>query len=298
MPNIKEVVNQINSVTSTQQITKAMKMVAAARLNKVQQQVLQMRLYAEKLIAMLKNVTASTDQQLAQRYLEERPAKNLLLVVMTSDRGLCGSFNTKVLRKTLNYIQPLAYGLAPEQITILPIGRKAFSFFEKRTWRLIPDYVALSHHLAFDHASPVADFLMDSFLQHTYDQIVLVYNAFQSAATQVPIVEQFLPIIRPATDTANQEAQNDYIYEPSKAALMEALVPSVLQIQFYKAQLESNASEHGARMTTMSKATDNAEELLKTLKLTYNRTRQAAITREISEIVAGAGALAVWRITP
>ncbi len=293
MPNIKEVVNQINSVTSTQQITKAMKMVAAARLNKVQQQVLQMRLYAEKLIAMLKNVTASTDQQLAQRYLEERPAKNLLLVVMTSDRGLCGSFNTKVLRKTLNYIQPLAYGLAPEQITILPIGRKAFSFFEKRTWRLIPDYVALSHHLAFDHASPVADFLMDSFLQHTYDQIVLVYNAFQSAATQVPIVEQFLPIIRPATDTANQEAQNDYIYEPSKAALMEALVPSVLQIQFYKAQLESNASEHGARMTTMSKATDNAEELLKTLKLTYNRTRQAAITREISEIVAGAGALAV-----
>ncbi|HAN49552.1 MAG TPA: ATP synthase F1 subunit gamma [Amoebophilaceae bacterium] len=293
MPNIKEVVNQINSVTSTQQITKAMKMVAAARLNKVQQQVLQMRLYAEKLIAMLKNVTASTDQQLAQRYLEERPAKNLLLVVMTSDRGLCGSFNTKVLRKTLNYIQPLAYGLAPEQITILPIGRKAFSFFEKRTWRLIPDYVALSHHLAFDHASPVADFLTDSFLRHTYDQIVLVYNAFQSAATQVPIVEQFLPIIRPATDTANQEAQNDYIYEPSKAALMEALVPSVLQIQFYKAQLESNASEHGARMTTMSKATDNAEELLKTLKLTYNRTRQAAITREISEIVAGAGALAV-----
>ncbi len=293
MPNIKEVVNQINSVTSTQQITKAMKMVAAARLNKVQQQVLQMRLYAEKLIAMLKNVTASTDQQLAQRYLEERPAKNLLLVVMTSDRGLCGSFNTKVLRKTLNCIQTSAYSLAPEQITILPIGRKAFSFFEKRTWRLIPDYVALSHHLAFDHASPVADFLMDSFLQHTYDQIVLVYNAFQSAATQVPIVEQFLPIIRPATDTANQEAQNDYIYEPSKAALMEALVPSVLQIQFYKAQLESNASEHGARMTTMSKATDNAEELLKTLKLTYNRTRQAAITREISEIVAGAGALAV-----
>jgi F-type H+-transporting ATPase subunit gamma len=292
MPNIKEVVNRINSVTSTQQITKAMKMVAAARLNKVQQQVLQVRPYVEKLTAMLENITASTGQQLAQRYLEERPVKNLLLVVMTSDRGLCGSFNTKVLRKTLNYIQASADSLTPAQITVLPIGRKAFSFFKKRTWRLIPDYVALSHHLAFGHASPVADFLTDAFLRHTYDQVVLAYNSFQSAATQVPIVERFLPIIRPAADATNQEAQSDYIYEPSKAALMEALVPSVLQIQFYKAQLESSASEHGARMTTMSKATDNAEELLKALKLTYNRTRQAVITREISEIVAGADSLA------
>ncbi|MFM2428613.1 MAG: hypothetical protein RL012_497 [Bacteroidota bacterium] len=293
MSSIKEVANRINSVTSTQQITKAMKMVAAARLNKVQQQVLQMRSYAEKLAAMLENVTASTDQQLAQRYLEERPIKNLLLVVMTSDRGLCGSFNNKVLKKSLGYIQASAHDWVLEQITVLPIGRKAFSFFEKRIWRFIPDYVALSHHLAFDHASPVADFLTDAFLQHTYDQVVLVYNSFQSAAIQLPIVEQFLPIMRPTAGTANQEAQSDYIYEPSKAALMEALVPSVLQVQFYKAQLESNASEHGARMTTMSKATDNAEELLKMLRLTYNRTRQAAITREISEIVAGADSLAV-----
>lgn len=292
MPNIKEVVNRINSITSTQQITQAMKMVAAARLNKVQQQVLQMRPYAAKLTAMLENVTASTDLQLAQRYLEERPVKNLLLVVMTSDRGLCGSFNTKVLRKTLNYIQASAHSLTPAHITVLTIGRKAFSFFEKKVFRLIPDYVDLAHHLTFDHASPVADFLTDAFLQHTYDQVVLVYNAFQSAANQVPIVEQFLPIMRPATHTDHQEAHIDYIYEPSKAALMEVLVPRVLQIQFYKAQLESNASEHGARMTTMSKATDNAEEMLKRLQLTYNRTRQAAITREISEIVAGAEALA------
>jgi F-type H+-transporting ATPase subunit gamma len=176
---------------------------------------------------------------------------------------------------------------------VLPIGRKAFSFFEKKAFRLIPDYVDFFHHLAFDHASPVADFLTDAFLQHTYNRVVLVYNAFQSAATQVPIAEQFLPIMRPITYTTQREAHTDYIYEPSKAALMEALVPSVLQIQFYKAQLESNASEHGARMTTMSKATDNAEELLKRLQLTYNRTRQAVITREISEIVAGAEALAV-----
>jgi F-type H+-transporting ATPase subunit gamma len=293
MPNIKEVVNRIDSITSTQQITKAMKMVASARLGKVQQQVLKMRPYAEKLTAMLENVTASTDQQLAQRYLENRPVKNLLLVVMTSDKGLCGSFNTKVLKETLNYIQTSAYGLDPAQITILPIGRKALSFFEKRAFNLIADHVALSHHLAFAHASPVADFLTDAFFQHTYDQIVLVYNAFQSAATQVPIVERFLPIMRPATHPANQKVYIDYIYEPSKAVLMETLVPRALQIQFYKAQLESNASEHGARMTTMSKATDNAEELLTMLQLTYNRTRQAAITREIAEIVAGAEALLV-----
>jgi F-type H+-transporting ATPase subunit gamma len=293
MPSIKEVVNRINSVTSTQQITKAMKMVAAAKLGKVQQQLLQVRPYAEKLTAMLENVTTSTDQLFAQCYLEERPVKNLLLVVMTSDRGLCGSFNTKVLRKTLNYIQTEAYRLAPAQITILPIGSKALSFFRKIAWPLIPDHVALSHHLAFDHASPVANFLTNSFLQRTYDQIVWVYNTFQSAATQVPIVEQFLPIIRRAADTSHQAAQINWIYEPSKAAFVEVLVPHVLQIQFYKALLTSNVSEHGARMTTMSKATDNAEELLKVMHLAYNRTRQAAITREISEIVAGAGALAV-----
>ncbi len=294
MASIKDVVNRINSITSTQQITKAMKMVAAAKLNKVQQQILQMRPYAEKLTAMLENVTASTDQQFAQHYLEERPVKNLLLVVMTSDRGLCGSFNTKVLRKTLNYIHTEAYGLASAQITMLPIGSKALVFLGKSAWRLIPDHVTLSHHLTFNDTSPVAAFLTNAFLQHTYDQVVLVYNTFQSAATQVPIVEQFLPMIRPAADTSsNQAAQIDYIYEPSKAAYVEALVPHVLQIQFYKALLASNASEHGARMTTMSKATDNAGELLKLMHLTYNRTRQAAITREISEIVAGAGSLAV-----
>jgi F-type H+-transporting ATPase subunit gamma len=294
MLNIKEVVTRINSITSTQQITKAMKMVAAAKLSKLQQQVLQMRPYAEKLATILENVTTSTDQQLAQRYLEERTVQNLLLVVMTADKGLCGSFSIKVLKKTLNYIQVSACDLAPAQITVLPIGKKALSFFEKRAFKLIQDHVVLSNHLDFDHASLAANFLTDAFLQRTYDQVVLVYNAFQSAATQVPVVEQFLPIVRPATThLTNQEARVDYIYEPSRAVLMETLVPRVLQIQFYKAQLESNASEHGARMTTMSKATDNAGELLKMLQLTYNRTRQAAITREISEIAAGAEALAV-----
>ncbi|MEM9416952.1 MAG: ATP synthase F1 subunit gamma [Bacteroidota bacterium] len=293
MPSIKEVANRINAVTSTQQLTQAMKVVAAAKLNKVQQQVLQMRPYAEKLTAILNNVTASSSRQFAQQYQEERPLAQLLVVVMTSDRGLCGSFNANVLKKAFNYVQEKANRLPQTQITILPIGKKALAFFQKRGLNLIPDYVDLSHHLDFDHVGAVAALLTKAFLQHTYDQVLLFYNEFQTAASQTPIVEQWLPLAQVvSTDTPGQQALIDYIYEPSKAKLMEALVPHVLQIQFYKALLESNTSEHGARLTTMSKATDNAEELLKNLRLTYNRTRQAVITREISEIVAGADALA------
>lgn len=292
MPNIKEVANRINAVTSTQQLTQAMKMVAVAKLNKVQQQVLQMRPYAEKLTTILNNVTAGSSQQFAQQYQAERPLDHLLVVVMTSDRGLCGSFNANVLKKAFSYIQETANSLSQTQITILPIGKKALAFFEKKRLNLITDYVDLSHHLDFDHVGTVATALTDAFLQHTYDQVLLFYNEFQTAASQVPTLEQFLPLSRDTDETAEKEPSVDYIYEPSKAALMEALVPRALQIQFYKALLESNASEHGARLTTMSKATDNADELLKDLRITYNRTRQAVITREISEIVAGADALA------
>jgi len=293
MSSIKEITHRIASVTATQQITKAMKMVAAARLSKVQQQIMYMRPYAEKLTAMLENVVASTDQPLAQKYLEERSIKHLLLVVMASDKGLCGSFNTKSSKKMLTYVQTSVKNLSPAQITVLPIGRKAFSFFQKHTFILISNYVDLSKNLAFERASPVANHLIDAFLQRTYDQIVLVYNAFQSAATQLPAVEQFLPVVQPLLSTTYQKTHVGYIFEPSQVSLLEMLIPRVLQTQFYKAQLESNASEHGARMTTMSKATDNAEELLQTLRLTYNRTRQAAITQEISEIVAGADGLTV-----
>ena len=292
MPNIKEVVNRIHSITSMQQITKAMKMVAAAKLNKVQQQVLQMRPYAEKLNNILDNVTMSTHQQPVRHYQEERPRENLLFVVMTSDRGLCGAFNTNVLKKAFSHIQELTNSLPQAQITILPIGKKALTFFQKKGLNLIKDYVNLSHYLDFDHTGPVAAELTGAFLQHTYDQILLVYNKFQSATTQVATIEQLLPISKSTPDNFEPEAAVAYIYEPSKAVLIETLVPHALQIQFYKALLESNASEHGARLTTMSKATDNAEGLLKNLRLTYNRTRQAVITREISEIVAGADALA------
>ena len=292
MPNIKEVANRINTVISTQQLTQAMKVVAAAKLNKVQQQVLQMRPYAEKLTAILDNVTAGSSQQAAQPYQEERPLSHILVVVMTSDRGLCGSFNANVLKKAFSHIQKTANSLSRTEITILPIGKKALAFFQKKRLNLITDYVDLSHHLDFDHVGALAASLTEAFLQHTYDQVLLVYNEFQTAASQVPVVEQFLPLSKSTDEVSEKESSIDYIYEPSKAALMEALVPRSLQIQFYKALLESNASEHGARLTTMSKATDNADELLKDLRLTYNRTRQAVITREISEIVAGAEALA------
>lgn len=288
MPNIKEVVDRISSVTSTQQITKAMKMVAAAKLNKVQQQVLQMRPYAEKLASILENVTAGTAPKFVQAYLEKRPVKQLLLVVMTSDRGLCGSFNANILKKALSYLQNVT---SDTHVTVLPIGQKALNFFQKREFNMVTSYATLFHHLDFEHASQVATFLSEGFLTHNYDQVLLVYNRLQNAATQIPMVEELLPIAQSTSEEA-PKAQSDYIYGPSKKVLTQTLVPQVLQMQFYKALLESSASEHSARVTTMGKATDNADELLKTLRLTYNRTRQAVITREISEIVAGTDALA------
>src|SRR3569623_767204 len=232
---------------------------------------------------MLSNLTANTHQSFDQRYLEERAIKkNWLLLVMTSDRGLCGSFKTNVLRKALNCIQESIHTWDPAQITIVPIGRKALNFFQKEPFKLLLDYVALSHHLDFERIGSVATWLTDAFLRHTYDQILLIYNKFQSAVIQTPVVEQLLPIHKLATTSSQQEVIVEYIYEPSSTVYMEVIVPHALQIQLYKALLESNAAEYGARMTTMSKATDKAEELLKDLRLTYNKTRQGSITREIA----------------
>ncbi|OJW72288.1 MAG: ATP synthase F1 subunit gamma [Candidatus Amoebophilus sp. 36-38] len=289
MPNIKEIVSRIHSVNSTQQITKAMKMVAAAKLIKVQHQLLQLRPYADKLSGILHQVVCSTENGLTRHYTEKRTVKKLLLVVMTSDKGLCGSFNANILKKTEAYINQFS-DLTPEQIDILVIGKKAFTFFQKRDYNLIPTYTSLSTQLRFEMASQAADLMIEAFLNHTYDQVELIYNLFGSAASQFVQTEPFLPIVHPTSLSAHHFV--NYIYEPSKAVLIENLIPMALKIQFYKALLESSASEHGARMTTMSKATDNANALLKTLRITYNKTRQAAITNEILEIAAGAEALA------
>jgi F-type H+-transporting ATPase subunit gamma len=290
MPNIREVVGRIHSISSTQQITKAMKMVAAAKLSKVQHQLIHLRPYAAKIKHILANVTAGNQQQLDTPYTQQRRVEKLLLVVMSADKGLCGSFNANVFKKVSSHLSQKWPDLNTEQIDLCIIGKKAFSFFKNRPYQLNTDYIPLAHQLKFEPASQAAEFMIQAFLDHTYDRIELVYNHFVSAASQIVQVEPFLPILH--LDTSAQDPAIDYIYEPSKAGLLEELLPKSLKIQFYKALLESHASEHGSRMTTMSKATDNAEDMLKSLKISYNRSRQASITNEILEIVAGAEALA------
>ncbi|MEM7383105.1 MAG: ATP synthase F1 subunit gamma [Bacteroidota bacterium] len=293
MPSIREIVHRISSVAATQQITKAMKMVAAAKLNKIQRRVQQLRVYAAELSAMLAQVISALDQPLAQHYTQERPIRKLLLVVMTSDKGLCGSFNSLVLKKVTAHIH--SWGTKSSvQTDLLVIGRKALSYFKKHRHhhQLITAYTDLANQVSFEPASQAATAVMDIFASHTYDRVELVYNNFISVATQAVQIEQFLPIV-PCPPTQGQTHPLNYLYEPSKAALVEELIPKSLTIQFCKALVASYAAEQGARMTTMGKATDNAEELLKSLRITYNRSRQAAITNEIAEIVAGAEALAV-----
>jgi F-type H+-transporting ATPase subunit gamma len=235
-------------------------------------------------------VTAGNQQQLDTPYTQQRRVEKLLLVVMSADKGLCGSFNANVFKKVSSHLSQKWPDLNTEQIDLCIIGKKAFSFFKNRPYQLNTDYIPLAHQLKFEPASQAAEFMIQAFLDHTYDRIELVYNHFVSAASQIVQVEPFLPILH--LDTSAQDPAIDYIYEPSKAGLLEELLPKSLKIQFYKALLESHASEHGSRMTTMSKATDNAEDMLKSLKISYNRSRQASITNEILEIVAGAEALA------
>lgn len=289
MPNIKEIVSRIHSVTSTQQITKAMKMVAAAKLTKTQHQLLQLRPYADKLSGIVHRLICNVDQEVIEKYIQTRPIQKLLLVVMSADKGLCGSFNANVIKKTEAYINQFT-NLIPAQIDILVIGKKAFSFFQKKDYNIITNYSHLGTQVKFNTAAEAVDFIMESFLNHRYDHVELIYNLFGSAASQFVQTEPFLPIVHPRSLSIHPFT--DYIYEPSTPELIEMLIPMALRTQFYRAVLESNASEHGARMTTMSKATDNAEALLKSLRITYNKTRQAAITNEILEIAAGAEALA------
>ena len=289
MANLKEVKTRISSVKSTQQITKAMKMVAAAKLRKAQDGILQMRPYAYKLDGILKGISASLDTE-DNIYSEEREVTNVLIVAVTSDRGLCGPFNSNIFKATNALIaKKYADQFKEGNVTIMPIGKKALDYFTKRDYIVNKDFALLFGHLSFEGAIKAAKYAMKSFEDNKFDSVEIVYNEFKNVATQIICTEQFLPI----ASSDNQDSTNihDYIYQPSQESLVEHLIPSSLRIQFYKALLESNASENGARMTAMDKATDNAGELLKVLKLQYNQTRQAAITNEILEIVAGAEAL-------
>ncbi len=294
MASLKEVKNRINSVRSTQQITKAMKMVAASKLRRAQDRIIQLRPYSEKMATLLENVSASVPSgEVSSPFAVQKEANNILIVAVTSDRGLCGSFNANIT-KTVNVLLSEKYSAQMQagKVSILSIGTKGMDYFKKRGYPLINDYADLFTRLGFDAVREAAESVMDGFLAGKYDVVELVYNEFKNVATQVIRVQPFLPIAEKTQNEGGSNTVQDYIFEPSKTEIIEKLIPKSLKISFYKAVLESFASEHGARMTAMDKATDNAGELLKELQLTYNRTRQAAITKEILEIVGGAEALA------
>jgi F-type H+-transporting ATPase subunit gamma len=290
MPSLKEVKTRIGSVVSTQQITKAMKMVAAAKLRKSQDRILQMRPFAQKLSGILQNLSAAQTSESADNwYSKPRPVNNVLLVAISSDRGLCGSFNTNVYKGVLRVIEE-QYAIQQQQgrLTILTIGKKANEYFTKRKYRVVSDYAGLFSRLSFESVTAVADYLIESFRSGKYDKIEVVYNEFKNVATQILRTEQFLPVVqKPVTSLQ----VTDYLYQPTSFEVLEGLIPKSLKVQLFKAVLDSNAAENGARMTAMDKATENAGEILKELRLSYNRTRQAAITKEILEIVGGAEAL-------
>jgi F-type H+-transporting ATPase subunit gamma len=289
MPSLKEVKSRIQSVVSTQQITKAMKMVAAAKLRKSQDRIMQMRPFAARLYYLLQNVSSTSSNETTW-YNAVRAENNVLIIVVTSDRGLCGTFNSSIFKATVKLIQDkYADQAAKGKVTILPLGKKAFEYFSKRNYTVNDRFYQIFHGLSFDGVTEVANFVMDAFRNRQYDKVEVIYNEFKNVATQILRTEQFLPIVPAKKKTKTTEV--DYIYQPGREEIVDGLIPKSLRVQLYKAVLDSNAAENGARMTAMDKATENAGELLKELRLTYNRTRQAAITKEILEIVAGAEAL-------
>ena len=287
---LKEVRNRIKSVQSTQQITKAMKMVSAAKLRRAQDAITQMRPYAQKLQEMLSNIVSSSEGDVAMDLAVERPVEKVLVIIVTSDRGLCGGYNSNLIKLTKQVIQEKY----PSQFTrgtvqVLPIGKKGYEYFTKNGFKVVDAYWDIFTGLSFDRVQAAAKYAMNAFAAKEVDVVELVYSEFKNAATQQYIAESFLPVQK-VTDTGSKK-KADFIFEPNQAVLLEELMPKILNTQLYKAVLDANASEHGARMTAMDKASDNANELLKSLKISYNRARQAAITTELSEIVSGAAAL-------
>jgi F-type H+-transporting ATPase subunit gamma len=292
MPSLKEVRNRITSVTSTQQITKAMKMVSAAKLRRAQDAIIQMRPYANKLKEILENVSSTLDSSEGV-YSQKRDVKRVLLVVVTSNRGLCGGFNANVIKRTNSLLNTVYKNC---QVNLLCIGKKGNDYFKRFDSHVhglhLPRHLhELFDNLTSEHVFPVAEKIMEAFVNKDYDKVEIIYNQFKNAAVQEVVVEQFLPVLPSSTPLSNTNATLEYIYEPTKAEIVQTLIPKSLKTQFYKTLLDSFAAEHGARMTAMHKATDNAAALLRELKISYNKARQAAITNEILEIVGGAEAL-------
>ena len=289
MANLKEIRNRISSVGSTMQITSAMKMVSAAKLKKAQDAITAMRPYADTLTALLQNLSATLEGDSGSKFADQREVENVLVVAITSNRGLAGAFNSNIIKEGKRSVEETYAG---KNVHFVTIGKKGNDILSK-TETVIDNNNAIFDNLTFEPTSEIAEKLMNLFAEGTYDKIVLVYNKFKNAATQIVMHEQFLPIVPAAKEESEDSTSNsDYIFEPSKEKIVEELIPKSLKTQLFKAIRDSVASEHGARMTAMHKATDNATELRDQLKLQYNKARQAAITNEILEIVGGAEALA------
>ncbi len=284
MANLKEIRNRITSVSSTMQITSAMKMVSAAKLKKAQDAITAMRPYAEKLTELLQNLSASLEGEIGGDYTKQRELKNVLIVAVTSNRGLCGAFNSNVIKEVKNR----AHFYAGKNVAVFAIGKKGNDVLSK-TESILANESKIFDELTFENVAKIAQTLTDLFVSGKYDRIEIVYNQFKNAATQIVQTEQFLPLAPVKSEKV--VASSDYIFEPSKEEIVMTLIPKSLKTQLYKSIRDSFASEHGARMTAMHKATDNATALRNQLKLTYNKARQAAITNEILEIVGGAEAL-------
>lgn len=294
--NLKEVRERIQSVNSTQQITKAMKMVSAAKLRKAQDAITRLRPYSGKLEEMMANIMKGLEGDTTTVYNRQKKIQRALLVVITSNRGLCGAFNSNVIKSAVQKIEKDYANLRDSGgLVICCIGKRGYDYFKNRYKKVavVDDYVNLFADLSFENVSRVSKLIMYRFEQEKYDRIDIAYGSFKNAGLQIPIVEQFLPVetIKPNEELNDSALKVDYIFEPTKAELIQQMIPTILQIQFYKCLLDTHASEHAARMTAMDKATENANDLLKDLRIHYNKARQEAITGELLEIVAGADAL-------
>ena len=286
MPNLKEIKSRITSVKSTIQITSAMKMVSAAKLKKAQDAIIQLRPYSNKLTEIMSSVSSASEDSSQNKYSEVRDVSKILLVPITSNRGLCGGFNANIIKKTIEIEKELN---SKSELTILSIGKKSSEFFKKNKYSVHSTHDDVFQGVNYEDVSKIAELILNDFANEKFDKVILVYNQFKNAATQIVMQEDFLPLNK--TQSENSQEAVDYIYEPGKDDILNELIPKSLKTQLFKAILDSHASEHGARMTAMHKATDNATELKNELTLSYNKARQAAITGEILEIVGGAEAL-------
>jgi F-type H+-transporting ATPase subunit gamma len=287
---LKEVRNRIKSVQSTQQITKAMKMVSAAKLRRATDAIVQMRPYAKKLQEMLSNIVSSSEGDSSVSLAVERPVEKVLLIVITSDRGLAGAYNANVIKLAkLTIKEKYSAQFAKGNVMIWGIGKKGYEHFAKNNFKVSEEHKDIFLSLSFENVQKASQAAMKAFQNKEFDAIEVVYSEFKNAATQAFVVERFLPI--PKVQSTGNKVKADFIFDPNRELLIAELMPKILNTQLYKAVLDANASEHGARMTAMDKASENANELLRSLKISYNRARQAAITTELTEIVSGAAAL-------